>query len=102
MPLFWAKMGPKVRFVDLTSLFQDDILAIWLPDVRFHDVSDVEYLAQVPHFIVSLDDLVTSLSPSPLPHSLSLYFSFLRHFVLIEKTLFSGHVILSLLSCNQL
>jgi hypothetical protein len=49
MPLFWEKMGPKVQFVDLTSLFQDDILAIWLPDVRFHDASEVEYLAQVTY-----------------------------------------------------
>jgi hypothetical protein len=47
MPLFWEKMGSKVQFVDLTSLYQDDVLAIWLPDIRFHGAAEVEYLAQV-------------------------------------------------------
>jgi hypothetical protein len=77
MPLFWAKMGKKVQFVDITSLYQDEVLAVWLPDIRFHDVSNVEYLAQVPSLALTclLTSLMTTLSPSLSSHSLSLCLS---------------------------
>jgi hypothetical protein len=46
MPLFWAKAG-KLRNVDITSAWQDGTLAIWVPDIRFHDAASMEVLAQV-------------------------------------------------------
>lgn len=83
MPLFWSKMSSKVQFVDITSLYQDGILAIWLPDIRFHDASDINYLAQVNLF-------------------LSILYSFYRRCASIERIPFFGQDILSLQLCNQL
>ena len=48
MPLFWEKTSPYIRKEGyyLTHLLESDDLPIWLPDIRFHDASSIEVLAQ--------------------------------------------------------
>jgi hypothetical protein len=46
MPLFWKKMSPQIRKygIELTR-FQSSV-NFWQPDIRFHDVSDVNYIVE--------------------------------------------------------
>ena len=48
MPLFWQKTSPYTRSNGyyLTKLLEMDELPIWLPDIRFHDASSIDVLAQ--------------------------------------------------------
>jgi hypothetical protein len=50
MPIFWEKMSPTVRKngIELTNLLTLNTSAgIWTPDIRFHDVVDVDYVVEV-------------------------------------------------------
>jgi hypothetical protein len=48
MPLFWQKTSPAQRKDGfyLTQLLELEELAIWMPDIRFHDAANIEVLAQ--------------------------------------------------------
>ena len=60
MPLFWEQMSPTVRKngIDLTQYFAANPgNSFWLPDVRFHDAQNLNYLVQVsgqPYFYVNI------------------------------------------------
>jgi hypothetical protein len=47
MPVFWNEMSSAVRRsgVELTTLI--DSTQLWFPDIRFHDLSDYNVMAQV-------------------------------------------------------
>jgi hypothetical protein len=50
MPLFWNKTSNAIQQngVELTNLLTLNTSAgIWFPDIRFHDVVEVDYVVQV-------------------------------------------------------
>jgi hypothetical protein len=58
MPLFWNKMSKKLKStgIELTLIKEQDDGQIWYPDVRFHDVTEIEYIVEVsPVCIAFLD-----------------------------------------------
>lgn len=50
MPAFWKKMSKTVQKngIELTNLLNlNDSAGIWMPDIRFHDVVEVDYVVEV-------------------------------------------------------
>jgi hypothetical protein len=48
MPLFWDKMSKQMRSngIELTLILSNQDVAMWKPDVRFHDAQSLEYLVE--------------------------------------------------------
>jgi hypothetical protein len=69
MPLFWNKISKKLRStgIELTLIKEQDEGKIWYPDVRFHDVTEIEYIVEVStalHYCVKIVHVYYCLSPS--------------------------------------
>ena len=49
MPVFWNSVSPAMRKagIELTMLLTNDSVGMWLPDIRFHDVVEVDYVVEV-------------------------------------------------------
>ncbi len=49
MPVFWNSVSPAMRKagIELTMLLTNDSVGMWLPDIRFHDVTEVDYVVEV-------------------------------------------------------
>lgn len=45
MPIFWANMSKAVRSIGI-QLNSDQSTKIWLPDISFHDVQSIDYIAE--------------------------------------------------------
>ena len=46
MPSFWKSVSPSLRKngIELTMLLTNDAVGMWLPDMRFHDVAEVDFI----------------------------------------------------------
>jgi hypothetical protein len=52
MPMFWDKMSKKIRSNGIELTLIKPNVGIWTPDVRFHDVSELEYIVEVSFYII--------------------------------------------------
>lgn len=51
MPIFWNKVDKRIQTfgIEITPLLSigNSSVGVFLPDVRFHDASELEYIVQV-------------------------------------------------------
>ncbi len=49
MSVFWAQCSKSIQKdgFDLTRVVDNGDVAFWMPDIRFHDLSEIEALAGV-------------------------------------------------------
>ncbi len=68
MPIFWNKVDKRIQTfgIEITPLLSigNSSVGVFLPDVRFHDASELEYIVQVCgltliiRFLIFLFDVV--------------------------------------------
>lgn len=52
MPEFWKRMSKTIQKngIELTMLLTNDSVGMWVPDIRFHDVAQIDYIVEVSLF----------------------------------------------------